>query len=353
MVALLASLGGCGGEEKPQPGESKLAPQPASQQIRVRHILIQYAGARDAGPKATRTKAAADSLVHQIRERVVGGEEFGKLAREFSDDASSEEGGEIAPLEPGDVPPEFEQVASALALGALSEIFESPYGFHLVQRLGTGESRIACQHILIRFHGATGAPDSLLRGRAEALHEIERIAAEVQNPDVSFPVAAAQFSEDQMTSANGGYLGEIIRGQMVKPFEDAAFALQEGQISGIVETPYGSHIIRRVKLELIRVQQILVTHAGADDGIAARGRDEALQRAMDVLFRARKGESFEALAEEFSDDPLTAKKGGRLPPLQYGQAVPEFEDAAFRLKPGEISDVVESHFGFHIIKRVQ
>jgi len=355
LVAAAFVLGAGCGDEKPQPAATKLAPQPGGQQIRVRHILIQYAGATETPPKVVRSKAAADSLAQDLHTRITKGEDFAELARQYSDDASAAEGGEIAPLQPGDVPPDFERVASGLAPGATSDVFESPFGYHIVQRLGTAEDRIACQHILIRYHGATGAPDSLLRGRAEALRQIEKIAAEVQNPDVSFQVAAAQYSEDPMTAASGGYLGEIVRGKMVKPFEDAAFALQEGQISGIVETPYGFHIIKRIKPEVIRVEQILVTHVGSDgaDAVGVRGRDEALQRAMDVLFRARKGESFEALAEEFSDDPMTAKKGGRLPPLLYGQTVPEFEDAAFRLKPGEISDVVETKFGFHIIKRLQ
>ena len=350
-LALLVAAG-CG-EEKPSEAPP---PEPASvslaDQVRVRHILVQYAQAEGAGPEVTRSKAAADSLIRALRERALAGENFGALASEYSDDASAIEGGEIAPLEPGDVPPEFERVAKALAGGEISEVFETPYGFHLVQRFGT--TTIACQHILLRFQGATGAPDSLRRGRAETLAMAERVLAEVRNPQVSFPVAAARYSDDVDTAARGGYLGLFGPGRMVKAFDEAAFALQEGEISGIVETPYGFHIIRRVKPELIRVSHIVITHGGSDafDAIRTRGRDQALQRALDVLFRARNGEDFAALAREYSDDRMTADQGGRLHPIDRGQTVPEFEDAAFRLAPGEISEVVETKFGFHVIKRL-
>jgi parvulin-like peptidyl-prolyl isomerase len=79
-------------------------------------------------------------------------------------------------------------------------------------------------------------------------------------------------------------------------------------------------------------------------------KDEARKKTQDLLDRARKGEDFAKLATENSDDPGSKDKGGEYDFFARGKMVPEFDKAAFALKPGEISDLVETQFGFHIIK---
>lgn len=79
-------------------------------------------------------------------------------------------------------------------------------------------------------------------------------------------------------------------------------------------------------------------------------KEEARKKSQDLLDRARKGEDFAKLAQENSDDPGSKDKGGEYDFFGHGKMVPEFEKAAFALKPGEISEPVETQFGFHVIK---
>lgn len=74
------------------------------------------------------------------------------------------------------------------------------------------------------------------------------------------------------------------------------------------------------------------------------------EEANDILNKIKSGENFEELAKEYSEDPGTAANGGNLGPFSKGMMVPEFEEAAFDLKPGEISEPVKTQYGYHIIK---
>jgi parvulin-like peptidyl-prolyl isomerase len=101
------------------------------------------------------------------------------------------------------------------------------------------------------------------------------------------------------------------------------------------------------------VERIKATDAEIDDYIAKHPEldpSKARSQAEDILKRVRAGEDFAKLAEQYSSDPGSKTKGGDLGWFGRGQMVKPFEDAAFSLQPGQISDVVESDFGYHIIK---
>ena len=121
-----------------------------------------------------------DSLAREIVASLRNGADFAKMAQEYSDDASAEDGGEIAPLQPGDVPVIFEETALALQPGELSDVVESSFGFHIIERKDL--SRCAAQHILVRYAGAQNAPDSLSRSRAEALTLASEALPKATNP---------------------------------------------------------------------------------------------------------------------------------------------------------------------------
>jgi parvulin-like peptidyl-prolyl isomerase len=85
-----------------------------------------------------------------------------------------------------------------------------------------------------------------------------------------------------------------------------------------------------------------------------RSKEEAKKLATDVLAKAKKGQDIAALAKQYSDEPGAKERAGNLGKFQKSSMVKPFADAAFALKPGELSaDVVETQFGFHVIKRTE
>ncbi|MDF3069133.1 MAG: Peptidyl-prolyl cis-trans isomerase PpiD [Polyangiaceae bacterium] len=84
-----------------------------------------------------------------------------------------------------------------------------------------------------------------------------------------------------------------------------------------------------------------------------RSKEEAKKLAAEVQAKAKKGQDFAALAKQYSDEPGAKERAGSLGKFTKPQMVKPFADAAFAMKPGDISDVVETDFGFHVIKRTE
>jgi len=103
-----------------------------------------------------------------------------------------------------------------------------------------------------------------------------------------------------------------------------------------------------IRKDQVRVRQIFIAFPQGND-LSARG--DALLRIQSIQDRLRQGADFAALALEHSEDPSNAK-GGDLGYLERAQMIPSFAEAAFALQPGEISDIVESRIGYHLIKMV-
>jgi parvulin-like peptidyl-prolyl isomerase len=132
-----------------------------------------------------------------------------------------------------------------------------------------------------------------------------------------------------------------------------------GAVSDAIETEAGYVIVQRTEApaggpEAVGARHILIAFKGAQraDAAITRSRDEAKALALQVLSELRAGKSWDELWKEHSNEP-GGQAGGSLGLFGRGQMVPEFEQAAFEMKVGDVSEPIETPFGFHIIERVK
>ncbi|RAU83803.1 peptidylprolyl isomerase [Pontibacter arcticus] len=210
------------------------------------------------------------------------------------------------------------------------------------------KQEINASHILIGLPN-DAAPQDTLAAYNQVLALRERALG-----GEDFAKLAREFSQDPSAAENGGNLGYFTSMQMVYPFEDAAYKLNEGDVSMPVRTRFGYHLIKvndkRAALGEVKVAHIMVR---AMPGIPKADSLAAKQRVDAIYKRVQRKESWEKLVAEFSEDANSASNGGDLPWFGTGRMIPAFEEAAFALgKAGEISKPVYTPYGWHIIKLV-
>lgn len=168
---------------------------------------------------------------------------------------------------------------------------------------------------------------------------------------LDFHTAAAQFSADPSAKANGGDLGYFSALQMVFPFENAVYNLGVGDVSTPIRTRFGYHLIRvgdrRPARGEVEVSHIMIRQREGKD------TDKAKDLIFSVYDQLQAGVPWSDACKQYSEDPSTKDQGGKLKPFSAGgiPGVPEFERAAFDLSQvGEISDPVQTQYGWHILR---
>jgi len=198
---------------------------------------------------------------------------------------------------------------------------------------------VKLRHLLLEIRPGEGVRNTTM----ERLTSIRNRMGEGDD----FEEMAKQFSEDPGTAPNGGDLGWVESGTFPENFEEAAFRLNPGEISEIVESPVGLHLIQMVekKENEAHIRHILIR-------LQAKQSDEemTLNRLNDLRERALSGESFEELAKQYSHDETTQEDGGNLDWWVLDEIeVKEFKSAVDTLQASEISQPFKTQFGYHVV----
>lgn len=163
-------------------------------EVELSHIVIKPK------PSAVSKKEAKEKLKKVRAEILEGKATFEFMAKVYSQDpGSSKNGGSLGEFGRGEMVPEFEEVLYNLTPGAISEVFESPFGFHIIQLHKRMGDRVQASHILVR--GAITKEDE-----QKAVQRLKEIHALIKSDSLSFERAANDYSEDKRTASNGGMI---------------------------------------------------------------------------------------------------------------------------------------------------
>ena len=210
-------------------------------EIKAKHILIRTP--KIPTPKDT---LAAYQKITSIRDRILNGESFEKVAEETSEDPSARDDqksgrkgnqGNLGYFSAFKMVYPFEEAAYSTKVGEVSKPFRTRFGYHIVQvdslRISKGEVEVA--HIL------------LTNDTKNAKQLIDSLYGRLQN-DEQFKALARKYSNDTGSKSKGGKLRKFGSGAMVKSFEDVAFSLEkEGDYSKPFQTRFGWHIVQLIK----------------------------------------------------------------------------------------------------------
>jgi peptidyl-prolyl cis-trans isomerase SurA len=187
-------------------------------------------------------------------------------------------------------------------------------------------------------------------GESSVLVALEKIRAIKNKLDkgADFAELAKSYSEDPATAKRGGDLGFTKRGDFVKEFEEVAFSLAIGQISDIVQTQFGFHII---KLNERRGEQIRTSHILIQVRPVAADTQRVIDQLLAIRQEIQQGASFDSLALLYSDDENVEKDKGNLGDWETNNlAIPAFKEVISKLQVGEVSEPFKTEYGYHILK---
>jgi peptidyl-prolyl cis-trans isomerase SurA len=217
-------------------------------------------------PDREAAKLAVKERLLAIRERILNGEKFSTLARLYSQDpGSSRKGGELGMASKSIFWPAFSDAAMSLKIGVVSQIVETPDGFHIIEVLEKKGDMFNARHILMK-------PEYTSVDREKGFKMLDSLRVELQNEAVTFDMAARFYSEDPATRTNGGQMSDPNTGSsyfeidQLKPQDYAAIKnLEVGQISAPVESLDNEGRGGNTVYKIIKVDKIIPSHPASFD----------------------------------------------------------------------------------------
>ena len=248
-----------------------------------------------------------------LRERIINGEKFATLARIYSEDpGSARRGGELGMASKSIFWPAFSDAAMALRPGVISQIVETPDGFHIIEVIEKKGDMFNARHILLK-------PQYTAEDREKAFARLDSLRTKIVDDEMSFTLAARFFSEDPATRTNGGQMADPETGSsyfeidQLKPADYAAIKdLKEGEISEPVESTdnegYQQGRQGNTVYKIIRVDKIVPAHSASFTNdyteLQARVQNKRQYQAIDDFMEKRIKDTYIVIDPMFKDCPF-------------------------------------------------
>ncbi len=216
-------------------------------------------------PDRAKAAMAVKEKLLSLRERIMNGEKFSTLARIYSEDpGSARRGGELGLASKSIFWPAFSDAAMALRPGTISQIVETPDGFHIIEVIEKKGDMFNARHILLK-------PQYTVEDREKAFHVLDSLKTQIEAEEISFEMAARFFSEDPATRTNGGQMADPSTGSsyfeidQMKPADyNAIKDLKVGEISQPVESLDNEGYLQErsgnLVYKILRVDKIIPAH---------------------------------------------------------------------------------------------
>ena len=249
------------------------------------------------------------------------------------------------------------ELASYRAQSAQSYLVDKEVTEQLIKEaIERSKQMLRASHILIMVDADASPKDTLI-----AYNKALDIRKKILSGAITFPEAAVQFSEDPSARdemrggrpqyGDQGDLGYFSAFDLIYPFETVAYNTPVGGISMPVRTQFGYHLVwvqdRQPAISKIDISQILLLDTAARFGRISPQVQEKLTLIEQAL---KDGEDFAALAEKYTEDPVSKEKGGRLDPFPPNRRPGDFTKQVLSLEENQISEPFPSMIGWHIIK---